>query len=275
MSALKREDTRAAWDAIAVAYDEVVTPAGMQLGVEGLRRAALAPGMRFLDVAVGSGALSIPAARLGAEVMAVDQSPAMLERLSQRARAEDLEVQIGVMDGHALDLADGSFDLVGSQFGVMLFPDAPRALGEMARVTRSGGRVLMTVFGPMSQIDFFCFFVRAVQAVVPGFTGPPEPPLFFQFQDRAVLRRRLHDAGLQKTCVETITVQHEFGSGMDLWKWLKSSNPITTQVVAQIGLGAEQIARLLDELEHLVRERAGGPGNAVLTSPIHFAVGTR
>lgn len=277
MSARQPEDTRAAWDAIAADYDEVVTPEGMALGHEGLRRAALAPGMRFLDVAAGSGALSIPAARLGAQVTAVDQSPAMLERLRERARGEGLEVETRVMDGNALELPDGSFDVVGSQFGVMLFPDAPRALGEMARVTTPGGRVLMTVFGPLPEIDFFTFFGRALRAVVPGFTGPPPdaPPLPFQFQDPVLLRRRLEAAGLHDVRVATTVAVQEFGSGMNLWRWLTSSNPLTTHVLAELGLTAEQIAGLQDQLELLVHERAGGPGIAVLTTPIHFGIGTR
>ena len=82
------EQTRAAWDAIAAGYDRTNTPSQMWLGSEGLRRAGLRPGMRFLDVAAGSGALSIPAARLGAQVLATDLSPAMLERLERRAREE-------------------------------------------------------------------------------------------------------------------------------------------------------------------------------------------
>jgi ubiquinone/menaquinone biosynthesis C-methylase UbiE len=51
------------------------------------------------------------------------------------------------MDGHALDLDDGSFDRVGSQFGVMLFPDMPKGIREMARVVNPGGRVLLNVYG--------------------------------------------------------------------------------------------------------------------------------
>ena len=66
---------RAAWDDIATGYDRTNTPSQMWLGNEGLRRAGLRPGMRFLDVAAGSGALSIPAARLGAHVLATDLSP--------------------------------------------------------------------------------------------------------------------------------------------------------------------------------------------------------
>jgi len=59
--------------------------------------------MRFLDVAAGTGALSIPAARLGAQVMATDISPAMVKRLNARAREEGLpNLDARVMDGLAL-----------------------------------------------------------------------------------------------------------------------------------------------------------------------------
>ena len=47
----------------------------------------------------------------------------------------------------ALDLADHSFDIVGSQFGVMLFPGMPRGISEMARVAKPGGRVLLSTHG--------------------------------------------------------------------------------------------------------------------------------
>ena len=139
MTTLEQAQTRNAWDAIATGYDDFVTPSHMWLGNEGLRRAELRPGMRFLDVAAGSGALSIPAARLGARMLATDMSPVMLERLRRRAREEALDIETGVMDGHALELQDDTFDLAGSQFGVMLFPDMPRGIGEMARVVKPGG----------------------------------------------------------------------------------------------------------------------------------------
>ena len=131
------EDTRAAWNKIAPGYDRTNTPTQMWLGNEGLRRAGLRSGMRFLDVAAGSGALSIPAARLGAQVVATDQSPAMLELLDKRARKDGLSVDTRVMDGNALELDDNSFDMAGSQFGVMLFPDMPKGIREMARVVKA------------------------------------------------------------------------------------------------------------------------------------------
>src|SRR5687767_15274872 len=100
------ENTRAAWDRIAPGYDRTNTPTQMWLGNEGLRRVGLRSGMRFLDVAAGSGALSIPAARLGARVLATDQSPRMLQLLEARAANEGLGIETRVMDGHALELDD-------------------------------------------------------------------------------------------------------------------------------------------------------------------------
>jgi ubiquinone/menaquinone biosynthesis C-methylase UbiE len=119
VTAEAREDTRPAWDKIPPGYDKTVTRTHLWLGNEGLRRAELRADMRFLDVATGNGALSIPAARLGAQVLATDQSPVMLELLRGRARQEPLNIDTRVTDGHALELDDNSFDMAGSQFGVM------------------------------------------------------------------------------------------------------------------------------------------------------------
>ena len=79
-----------AWDAIAAGYDEFVAPGEASFANEGLRLADLKPGERFLDVAAGPGGLSLPAARLGATVLATDWSPAMIARFEARVREEGL-----------------------------------------------------------------------------------------------------------------------------------------------------------------------------------------
>lgn len=268
---------RAAWDNIAPGYDRTNTPTQMWLGNEGLRRAGLRSGMRFLDVAAGSGALSIPAARLGARVLAVDQSPVMLALLMARARTEGFDIDTRVMDGHALELQDDSFDIVGSQFGVMLFPDMPKGVSEMVRVVKPGGRVLMNVYGDPHRIEFFDFFVRAVQTVRPGFTGPPmqPPPLPFQLQDPQRLREVMAVCGLRDISIETITESTEFRTGKDLWEWLIGSNPIVEAVLGELTLSSEERGTIRQTLEQLVRDRAGANPAAVLTNPINIGVGTK
>jgi len=277
MTARPITDTRPAWDAIAAGYDRTNTPSQMWLGDEGLRRAGVGRGTRFLDVAAGSGAVSIPAARLGAEVLATDQSPVMLELLEARARAEGLRVETRLMDGHALALDDATFDVAGSQFGVMLFGDLPLGIRELARVVRPGGRVFVTAYGDPHRIEFLGFLVQALQTVRPGFDGPPmDPvPLPFQVADPARLEAELAAAGLRDVRVDEIVESTEHADGASLWDWIVWSNPLAGEVLAGLALRAEETAIVQRELDRLVRERAGGDGPATLTNPVHIGLGTR
>lgn len=267
--------SRNAWNAIAVGYDEFVTPTHMWLANQGLRRVGLKPGMRFLDVAAGSGALSIPAARSGAQVLSVDLSPVMVEQLTARARKEGLSLEARVMDGHALELEDNIFDICGSQYGVMLFPDLPRGLSEMVRVTKPGGKVLLHAYGPPQQIEFLGFFMAAMQAAVPDFSGlPTDPvPLPFQVADPEKLRRELIGAGLKEVKVETVTEELKFGTGKEMWDWVVNSNPIPRMIIAD--LTPEQEGVVQRSLDDRLRERSGGSGSAVLTNPVHIGTGTK
>src|SRR5919108_1221997 len=264
-----------AWDAIAEGYDRYVAPQEVDLANEALRLAGLEPGDRFLDVAAGPGGLSLPAARLGADVLATDWSPAMIERFEARAREEGLTPEGRVMDCHALDLPDDSFDVTGSQFGVMLVPDQPRALREMARVTKPGGRVLVIAYGYPAELDFLQIFIGALKAVHPDFPGLPDdpPPLEFQVADPDVLRRRLTDAGLKDVRVERTAERPAFASGQEMWDWVLCGNPIPGMLVAD--LTEEQRARLRQVLDGMLRERAGTNGHAVLTNAVNIGIGTK
>lgn len=266
---------REAWDAIAEGYDRYVAPQEVDLANEALRLVGLEAGERFLDVAAGTGGLSLPAARLGADVLATDWSPMMIEQFEARVRDEGLSNAEGrVMDCHALEFADNSFDVTGSQFGVMLVPDQPRALREMVRVTKAGGRVLVIAYGSPAELEFLQSFIGALRAVVPDFPGLPDdpPPLEFQVSDPEVLRRRLTDAGLKEVRVERRAERPAFGSGQEMWDWVLYGNPIPGMLVA--GLSGQQQARLRQVLDGMLRERSGGNGPAVLTNAVNVGIGT-
>jgi ubiquinone/menaquinone biosynthesis C-methylase UbiE len=265
-----------AWDAIAALYDEHVAPGESELASDGLHLAGLRAGDTFLDVAAGPGGLGLPAARLGAKVLATDWSAKMIEHFNARAVAEGLDAEGRLMDCHALDLPDDTYDVTGSQFGVMLVPDQPQALREMVRVTRPGGRVLLIAYGNPDEFEALHLFISAVQAVVPEFEGPAEdePMLEFQVADPDVLRQRLIDAGLTDVTIDTsqqerITVR----TGQQLWDWCLGGNPIPGMLVSDLTDG--QRADIIRVLDGIVRERSGGTGPAVLTAPLNIAVGTK
>jgi ubiquinone/menaquinone biosynthesis C-methylase UbiE len=265
-----------AWGAIAEGYDRYVAPQEVELANEALHLVGLRPGERFLDVASGTGGLSLPAARLGAAVLATDWSRAMLDQFEARLRMEGLSrAEARLMDCHALDIPDNSFDVTGSQFGVMLVPDQPRALREMVRVTKPGGRVFVTAYGSPAELEFLGFFIGALSAVAPEFPGIPDdpPPLEFQVADAEVLRQRLIDAGLKHVRVERTAERPSFGSGQQMWDWVLNGNPIAGMLVGD--LSEEQRARLRQVLDGMLRERAGSNGRAVVTNAVNIGIGTK
>ena len=99
--------------------------------------------LKLLDIACGTGNLSIPAARAGVEVTGVDIAPNLLAEARSRAAAEHLEIRFDEGDAERLPYETGSFDVVVSMFGAMFAPRADRVITELFRVCRAGGRIAL------------------------------------------------------------------------------------------------------------------------------------
>jgi len=265
-----------AWSAIADGYDRYVAPQEADLAEEALDLVGLRAGQTFLDVAAGTGGLSLPAARIGASVLATDWSPAMIERFEGHVRAEGLRAAEGrVMDCHSLDLPDDGYDVVGSLFGVMLVPDQSTALREMVRVTRPGGRAVVIAYGAPSELEFLQIFLGALKAVVPEFPGLPDdpPPLEFQVSDPEVLRQRLAEAGLKDVQVTRTAERPAFATGQEMWDWVLYGNPIPSMLLAEFSEDQRERIRLV--LDGMIRERTGVNGKAVLANVVNIGIGTK
>ena len=103
----------------------------------------IAPGMRVLDVAAGTGNFALSAARRGALVTATDLTPLMVEWGRARSAAEGLDVEWREADAEDLPFPEGAFDVVGSTFGAMFAPRPEVVARELFRVARHGGLVAM------------------------------------------------------------------------------------------------------------------------------------
>lgn len=266
-------EVRHAWDGVADGFDRYVTPHTLELGEHVVRSLDLRPGVRVLDVAAGSGALSIPAARTGATVVAVDISPSMVERLAARARAAGLpNLRATVDDGTALDLQDDEFDVTVSLNGVSVFPDLSAGLAEMVRVTRPGGEVLVATFGPLPEVEFVGFLLAALRAVAPDRLPDDGPLPPFRLAERATLERTLADVGLQGVSVEEVTWRTRFASVDDFLDTILPSNPIAGRLTGH--LTDEQWDEVTRVLDGMLRERSGGRDGAELRSRVNVGRGT-
>jgi ubiquinone/menaquinone biosynthesis C-methylase UbiE len=232
------------WDGTADQYMTSAEPFTGQFCEDAAELAEIEPGIDLLDVATGPGALALAAARRGARVTAIDFSPAMVERLSERMG--DLPIVARRMDGQALDLPDASFDRACSVFGVPLFPDWRTGLREMARVLRPGGRAVVAVadnghgFGPNQ------FLAQARQEVT-GARAPVEIDAWGILADRDRFAEEMRAAGLR--AIEIHERTHEFVIDLAVFT---SDHPMILRNPVLAGLSADDLDRTI----HLAIERA-------------------
>jgi SAM-dependent methyltransferase len=144
--------------------DEIVEPLGGIL----VETVDVQPGQRVLDVAAGTGSSAIPATRRGAEVIATDLTPELLDVASAAAAAEGLDLTFRTADAEALPFADGDFDVVFSAIGVMFAPHHQQAADELVRVARPGGTIGVLSWTPEG-------FIGQMFAAMKPYAPPPPP----------------------------------------------------------------------------------------------------
>jgi ubiquinone/menaquinone biosynthesis C-methylase UbiE len=152
----------------ALMAEEVMAPLGPVL----VRATGIGRGKRVLDVAAGSGNISLPAAATGADVVSSDLTPELLARSSARAAAQRLTIDYREANAHALPFGDDEFDVVVSAIGVQFAPDQQRAADELVRVCRPGGTIGVISWTPEG---FFGRMLATIRPYRPSLSHPVPP----------------------------------------------------------------------------------------------------
>lgn len=191
---LQRRVQRYGWDKAADFYEpywrEALAPAQRQL----LDWADLRPGQRVADVACGTGLATLDAARVVGEAGAVvgtDLSDAMVAATTAAAAREGLaNVTVLRADAEALPGPDEAFDVALCALGLMYLPDPLRAVCEMYRVLRPGGRAVAAVWGRRDRCGWAELF-----PIVDHRVSSDVCPMFFQLGGEGALEREFREAG--------------------------------------------------------------------------------
>ncbi len=207
-------DVAAMFDGVARGYDR--TNAVLSVGNAALWRIATVravdpkSGERVLDIAAGTGTSSAALAKSGAEVIALDFSPGMVEE--GRKRHPDLTFVQG--DAMKLPFADGEFDAVTMSFGLRNVQKPQVAIAEMRRVLKPGGRIVICEFSrpPLGVLRAgYHAYLRYVMPLIAGAASSNPDAYTYLFEsirewpDQPTLARWLREAGFEQVGYRNLT----------------------------------------------------------------------
>jgi SAM-dependent methyltransferase len=226
-------------------YPSVVSEVIADLGPVVVEATHLGPDDRVLDVAAGNGNASIPAAEAGAEVVASDLTPALLDTGRQQV-ADRLPITWEEADAEALPYADGSFDAVISCVGVMFAPHHQAAADELTRVCRPGGRIGLVSWTPGG-------FIGQMFATMKPYAPPPppgaQPPPLWGSEDhvRELLGDRVSDLEMSRHALPV----DRFATAADFREFFKARYGPTIAVYRANAEDPERCAALDRDLDTL------------------------
>ncbi|HVE97733.1 MAG TPA: class I SAM-dependent methyltransferase, partial [Mycobacteriales bacterium] len=220
--------------------------------------------VRWLDLACGTGAVAERAASVGADVTGIDLSPGLIDTAKKRAADLGLDIDYRVGDCEALDVADGSYDVVSSTCGVMFAPDHAATARELARVTKPGGRIGLANWTPEGGLgDLF----RVMAPFQPA--PPPSSPFDWGKPDR--VQELLGDA-FELDITEHVSTLHQ-ESGQAYWELFSSSYGPTKTLADNLGERRGELQQAwVDLFETKYADPAGGIAH---TREYLLVIGTR
>lgn len=222
---LQRRVQRYGWDRAVDAYTRHWHSALAGLHGEMLSLAAGRPGEAVLDMACGTGVLSLAAAHAvgpAGRVLGIDLADAMVQAAQQRARDLGLaQICFVRMDAESLALPDAGFDLALCSLGLMYLPDPGAALRELRRVLRPGGRAVLAVWGARARCGWAPLF-----GIVDAEVRSEVCPLFFALGQEGALARCCTSAGLQVTLQRRRSDTLDYADGDDMCAAAFAGGPV-------------------------------------------------
>ena len=232
--------------------------------------AALRPGTTVLDIACGTGQPAIAAARAvhpGGQVVATDIAPEMLAVAERRATQAGLHnIEFKEADAETLPFPDQSFDAVTCAFALMFCPDMDRAVAEVHRVLKPGGRVAYVVWDAPSKSPFLTAAGQSVARFFPAQPPSPDAPGPFRLAPPGALEGLLRANGFNEVTVASRPMTLECASVEEYWRMFTDHAAGIKTKIAQ--LNETDLAALMSTLDEAVRPYLDNGSVRLVATPL-------
>ena len=211
---------------------------------------------RVLEIAAGTGVVTRNLASVLPEsvtIVATDLNQQMLDLASAIGTKRPVEWRQA--DAMQLPFPDATFDAVLCQFGVMFFPDKPKAFSEARRVLRPGGAFIFNLWDGIDQNEFANVVTLALEPLF-----PLDPPRFLArvphgFGDTALVARQLSDGGFARDPEVVVLAQRSRAASPDIPAIAYcQGTPLRSEIEAR---GPSRLLEATDAAAAAIRDRFG------------------
>lgn len=258
------------WDHVSSGYDDVARWVMKPFSFKAAELVGIKEHHLVIDVACGTGTLSLPIASKVQAIKAIDFSPNMISRLNETIAVKKIQnVQAQVGDGQNLDYTDGQFDAAFSMFGLMFFPDRAKGFSEIYRVLKPNGKAAISGWAPIEKSTLMSVLSDAFKFAYPEAPSPRKNSM--SLEDPVLFEKEMKAAAFKDVVIHEVKNSVSAIPPKPFWEIMSSGGPLS---LFKKKVGQEEWERISKKALSYLEDELGENGRETYTTA-YIGVGTR
>lgn len=258
------------WNSVSPGYPEVADLVMKPFSLKAIEIIQPGQNANALDVACGSGTLSLPLSQTVAKVTALDFSQDMLNELEKIIHKKDItNIHHLQGDGQNLPFKDNSFDTSFSLFGLMFFPNRIQGFKELYRTLKPGKQALISSWAPLEKSSLMTLISEAVKAAAPDIPSPRKNAA--TLEDPELFKKEMLEGGFKEVEVFEVTQSIPPISPADLWRIMSQGGPL---VMLKSKVSSDEWNEISEKATDFILNKVGSEGVETNTTAL-FGIGRK
>lgn len=258
------------WDAVSGGYSHIARMIMAPFSAEVLRLVPVEKSYSVLDMACGTGILSVPLSREVRSVTAADFSHKMLSELQSHIKANGIgNIDIQQCDGQDLPYEANHFDAAFSMFGLMFFPDRAKGFRELHRVVKPGGRVAVSGWAPLEKSLLMTLLFDALKVAWPE--APPMQKRTIGLDNPDDFKREMEEGEFEEVVIHEVKRDVAPIDPVTFWRIMAEGGPL---VAVKREVGKEKWEDMSVKAISFLVNKVGEHGSPTFTTA-YIGVGTK